>query len=92
MRTPAETRNIEGEVRNMYLINLRNRHFFLLDGLILCLTPLLAILLRLDRIDVPHDFLHGLLIYMAVSLVVRLITFINWGCTAVSGSTPALMN
>ena len=63
----------------MYLTNLRNRHFFLLDGLILCLTPLLAILLRLDRIDVPHDFLHGLLIYTAVSLVVRLITFYQLG-------------
>ncbi len=63
----------------MYLTNLRNRHFFLLDGLILCLTPLLAILLRLDRIDVPHEFLHGLLIYTAVSLIVRLVTFYQLG-------------
>jgi len=63
----------------MYLLNLRNRHFFLLDGLILCLTPTMAILLRLDRLDVPHDFLHGLLIYTFVALVVRLITFYQLG-------------
>jgi len=63
----------------MYLTNLRNRHFFLLDGFILCLTPLLAVLLRLDRMDVPHNFLHGLLIYTAVALAVRFMTFYQLG-------------
>jgi len=47
--------------------------------LTLCLTPTLAILLRLDRLEVPLNFLHGLLIYTAVALVVRLLTFYQLG-------------
>lgn len=30
------------------LLNLNNRHFLLLDGIIFCLTPMLAMILRLD--------------------------------------------
>lgn len=59
----------------MYLTKMRNRHFFLLDSLILCLTPTLAIVLRLDRFDIPNSFWPGLMMYTAVALVVRLITF-----------------
>ncbi|MBK8984482.1 MAG: polysaccharide biosynthesis protein [Chloroflexi bacterium] len=63
----------------MYLTKLRNRHFLLLDGLILCLTPTLAILLRLDRLGVPPMYWQGVMVYTAVSLIVRFIAFYSLG-------------
>ncbi len=59
----------------MNIANLRNRHFFILDVVILGLTPTLALLLRLDRLTVPETYAIGLLTYTLLALVARLITF-----------------
>lgn len=59
----------------MRLTGLRNRHLFILDILFLCLTPTLAILLRLDRLTVPDSYVNALLIYTALALFIRLVTF-----------------
>lgn len=59
----------------MSIANFRNRHFFILDILFLGLTPTLALLLRLDRLTVPEIYVNGLLIYTALAVVSRLITF-----------------
>ena len=42
------------------LLNLNNRHFFLLDGLFFCLTPFLAMVLRLDDLSAIAGFYKGL--------------------------------
>lgn len=59
----------------MKLKDLRNRHFFLLDFLFLLLTPTLALMLRLDQIDVPSTFYQGLIVYTGIALGIRLTIF-----------------
>ena len=64
------------------LLSLRNRHFFGLDVLLLCITPTLALALRTDGWsvqpagwDVLTRYIPGLVIYTAIALVIRLIVF-----------------
>ncbi len=64
---------------NKAILNFRNRHFFILDGLVLLLTPLAALMLRLDTVTVPEKFVAGLIGYTAVALIVRLAVFYWFG-------------
>lgn len=64
------------------LLSLRNRHFFGLDVLLLCVTPTLALALRTDGWsvqpagwDVLTRYIPGLIVYTSIALVVRLIVF-----------------
>ncbi|MEY2831902.1 MAG: hypothetical protein RLZZ574_1160 [Cyanobacteriota bacterium] len=61
------------------LLNLNNRHFFLLDGLVFCLTPVLAMLLRLDYLGILREYSKGLFIATIIFSLVKLITFIIGG-------------
>jgi FlaA1/EpsC-like NDP-sugar epimerase/EAL domain-containing protein (putative c-di-GMP-specific phosphodiesterase class I) len=61
------------------LLNLNNRHFFLLDGLVFCLTPVLAMLLRLDYLGILREYSKGLFIATVIFSLVKLITFIIGG-------------
>jgi FlaA1/EpsC-like NDP-sugar epimerase len=63
----------------MLLHKLRNRHFFLLDALILVITPMLALMLRRDSVWIPEGFLLGLIVYILVALVIRLTIFRRFG-------------
>lgn len=56
------------------LKNIKNRHFFLVDLLLLALTPTIALSLRLQ---VPWDdrFTPPLLLYTLLSLIVKLVIF-----------------
>ena len=53
------------------LLLLRNRHFLLLDIIIFCVTPLLAIMLRTDNPNSPFTYALGLLFYIIVSVAIR---------------------
>ncbi|MEY2857349.1 MAG: hypothetical protein RLZZ74_1661, partial [Cyanobacteriota bacterium] len=61
------------------LLNLNNQHFFLLDGLVFCLTPLLAMILRLDHFSTLQQYYRGLFIATIIFSLVKLITFIIGG-------------
>ena len=63
----------------MFLLNLRNRHFFLLDALILLMSPTIALMLRLDTVWIAQDFWLGLAVYTVTALVVRLLIFRRFG-------------
>jgi len=65
-----------------YLTVLRNRHFFGLDVLLLCLTPSLALALRTDGWsarplgwDALSVYVPGLVVYTLIALIVRLVVF-----------------
>ena len=57
------------------LLNLNNRHFFLLDGLVFALTPLLAMILRLDELVSLQQYYRGLALATIVFSIVKLVTF-----------------
>lgn len=57
------------------LLNLNNRHFFLLDGLTFALTPLLAMILRLDDFALLRPYYRGLIIATIAFSIVKLVTF-----------------
>ena len=57
------------------LLRLRNRHFILLDALVLCLTPALALMLRVDGVFALGKNASALLFYIAVALIIRLVVF-----------------
>jgi hypothetical protein len=57
----------------------RNRHFFLLDILILLITPTLALAFRLDFHDLSGQHTSGLLTFTLLSLVVYLVTSFLFG-------------
>ncbi|MEL6495001.1 MAG: polysaccharide biosynthesis protein [Cyanobacteria bacterium J06623_7] len=57
------------------LLNLNNRQFFLLDGLIFCLTPLLAMILRLDDLTRVKDYYTGLVIATIAFTAIKLVIF-----------------
>ena len=62
-----------------YILAARNRHFFFGDVLILLLTPLLALMLRVDRPSVWASYFNVLVGYTAVALIIRLIFFYHFG-------------
>ena len=57
------------------LLRLRNRHFMLLDALTLCVTPALALMLRVDGVQALSKNASALLVYMAAALIIRLAIF-----------------
>ncbi len=61
------------------LLRLRNRHFLLLDALILCLTPALALMLRVDGVQALGKYTSALLLYITAALVIRLLVFYGSG-------------
>ncbi len=63
----------------MILLKFRNRHFFLLDTLILLISPTIALMLRLDTVLIPQFFWFGLISYTIVGLIVRLSIFRRFG-------------
>ncbi|MFZ2360469.1 MAG: nucleoside-diphosphate sugar epimerase/dehydratase [Anaerolineae bacterium] len=65
-----------------FLLRLRNRHFLLLDTLILCATPTLALMLRVEGGQALDTYGPALLLYTAVALVIRLGVFYMLGLYA----------
>ena len=57
------------------ILNLNNRHFLVLDGIIFCLTPLLAIILRLDNLTALDEYHNGLILATIVFTLVKLAVF-----------------
>ncbi|MGF1591439.1 MAG: polysaccharide biosynthesis protein [Pleurocapsa sp.] len=65
---------------NKKLLNLNNRHFFVLDGIIFCLTPSLAIILRLDDdLTALKEYYSGLIIATIIFSLVKIIVFMSGG-------------
>lgn len=58
---------------------LHNRHFFLLDILALCLIPMLALMLRLERLDWWSEMGPPLVVFILVVLLVKLPIFYKLG-------------
>jgi FlaA1/EpsC-like NDP-sugar epimerase len=61
------------------LLRLRNRHFFLLDLAVLAITPILALLLRIDTLEGPARYAPGLLSYAVWSAAISLAVFYLFG-------------
>lgn len=62
-----------------FLLRLRNRHFLLLDALILCVTPTLSLMLRVEGAQALETYALPLLLYTAFALVIRLAIFRSLG-------------
>ena len=60
------------------LRKLRNRHFFFIDLFLLSLTPSIALSLRL-QLPVGERVVQPLLIFTAISLVIKLVVFLLLG-------------
>ncbi|MFZ2487479.1 MAG: nucleoside-diphosphate sugar epimerase/dehydratase [Anaerolineae bacterium] len=58
-----------------FLLRLRNRHFLILDAFILCVTPTIALALRIDGGNAFDYNTTGLLLYTLIALIIRLIVF-----------------
>ncbi|MEO0015065.1 MAG: hypothetical protein RLZZ535_3454 [Cyanobacteriota bacterium] len=71
--------NLERTTIDKKLLNLNNRHFFLLDGLVFCLTPVMAMVLRLDHLDLLQEYYQGLFVATIIFSIVKSITFIIGG-------------
>jgi FlaA1/EpsC-like NDP-sugar epimerase len=61
------------------LIELRNRHFFFIDAIIFAITPLLALILRLDGSVALAPFKTGLSVIIVLFLTVQLSVFVALG-------------
>lgn len=61
------------------LFRLRNRHFFLLDIGLMLLSPMSALMLRLDTIWISREFWFGLIIYTLMGLIIRPVLFQRFG-------------
>ncbi len=57
------------------LLNLNNRHFLILDGIVFCLTPLLALVLRVDDLTTFREYHSGLIFATIAFSLVKLVTF-----------------
>ena len=62
-----------------FLLALRNRHFALVDGLILIVAPLLAIILRIDSVYAPLRYGMPLVIFTLLSLAIYWPILRRWG-------------
>ena len=60
-------------------IKLRNRHFFLLDLIVLAVIPLFALTLRVEDLQALPPYTCVLTLYTLITLVVRLIIFWQGG-------------
>jgi FlaA1/EpsC-like NDP-sugar epimerase len=61
------------------LSRLRNRHFLLADTFVLLLTPLIALLMRLDRVEELNAYFNALVGYTLIGLLARLAVFHQFG-------------
>lgn len=61
------------------LLKLRNRHFFFIDTIIFALTPLLALILRLDGSVDLESYASGLAIATILFLLIKLTLFSQFG-------------
>ena len=62
-----------------FLLALRNRYFAIVDGLILIVAPLLAIILRIDSIYAPLRFGMPLVVYTLLSMAIYWPILRRWG-------------
>jgi FlaA1/EpsC-like NDP-sugar epimerase len=62
----------------MFLLRLRNRHFLILDLVLLALTPTLAMVLRVG-LGLTADYTEALALLTGLSLLVKLPTFYGFG-------------
>jgi FlaA1/EpsC-like NDP-sugar epimerase len=65
--------------RSDFLVKARNRHFLLLDMLLLILTPWTALALRLDGVDALAPYVSSCLAYTVLALAIRLALFVPFG-------------
>ncbi|NJN82323.1 MAG: polysaccharide biosynthesis protein [Caldilineaceae bacterium] len=74
MRIPSA---IENPTRRFFsrMMGLRNRHFFIVDVLILCVTPAFALVLRTDRVVSIERYMPALVVYTLLALLIRLAVF-----------------
>jgi len=63
----------------MFLLKLRNRHFFLMDAFIVLVTPTISLVLRRDSVEIPSQVVAGLVIYTIAALFIRLFIFYRFG-------------
>ena len=61
------------------MLKFRNRHFFLIDIVVLLLSPTTALMLRLDTVRIPRSFWLGLVVYTLVALLIRVVVFRRFG-------------
>jgi FlaA1/EpsC-like NDP-sugar epimerase len=61
------------------LLRLRNRHFLLLDVLVLCVTPAIALMLRVDGVEALGNHGPALLLYTGAALIITVAVFIAFG-------------
>ncbi len=67
------------DVIALLLLRVRNRHFLVMDAVLLALTPTLALSLRLDADAWASPFRVGLAVFTVVSLIVKLRVFYRLG-------------
>ena len=60
-------------------LKLRNRHFFVLDVLLLLVLPIMALMLRVDTLENWIQYRVAILGYTALALAVRLFAFYSMG-------------
>lgn len=63
----------------MILLKLRNRHFLIIDAVILLIMPTLALMLRTDSVVLQPEMIPGLIGYTLVGLAVSLVVFWKLG-------------
>lgn len=61
------------------LSSLRNRHFLALDVFLFCLTAVLALWMRIERLSQMAHYLESLAVYVLIAIALRLIIFIATG-------------
>jgi FlaA1/EpsC-like NDP-sugar epimerase/lipopolysaccharide/colanic/teichoic acid biosynthesis glycosyltransferase len=70
---------LNGNRRMELFLEIRNRHFFLLDFLALLIIPALALSLRLDGFEWRSFYGPALFLFTAVALLIKLLIFYNLG-------------
>lgn len=58
-----------------FILGVRNRHLFMIDFVVLSMTPLAALLLRVEHVQAATDLASPLALYTAVSLLLKLSVF-----------------
>ena len=61
------------------LLRLRNRHFLLLDALVLCVTPALALMLRVDGMQAISKNAPALAFFTLAALLISIAVFFAFG-------------
>ncbi|MER2598664.1 MAG: nucleoside-diphosphate sugar epimerase/dehydratase [Caldilineales bacterium] len=63
------------QTRFSFILNLHNRHFLIIDLLLLCITPSLALMLRIDGIQALNRYNEALLFYIGGAMIIRVVIF-----------------